>query len=69
MTPPPPNVTVPPDIFDRPQEERIQLALAAIQGSGTKLNGDPCYSACQAEQHFGVSRTTLGRRLQGVSVV
>jgi len=62
----PPNVSIPDDILTRPREERIQLAIAAIRGSGTKPNGDPWYSARQAEQHFGVPRTSLGRRLQGM---
>jgi hypothetical protein len=63
---PHPNVSVPPDILSRPREERIQLAIAAIQGSGTKPNGDPCYSARQAERHFNISRSSLGHRLQGM---
>jgi len=63
---PHPNVSVPPDILSRPREERIQLAIAAIQGSGTKPNGDPCYSARQAEQHFDIPRSSLGCRLQGM---
>jgi hypothetical protein len=64
--PPPPNISVPPDILSRPREERIQLAIAAIRSSGTKPNGDPCYSARQVEQHFNVPRSSLGRRLQGM---
>lgn len=63
---PHPNVSVPLDILSRPREERMQLAIAAIQGSGTKPNGDPCYSARQAGQHFSVPRSSLGRRLLGM---
>ncbi len=66
---PPPNVTILLNILDKPQEEHIKLAIATIQGSGTKSNGDPCYSAHQAEQHFGVPRTTLGHHLQGMLIV
>ena len=62
----PPNVSIPHDIQSRPQEERIALAIAAIQASGTKLNGDPVYSVRQAAQQFNIPRTTLGRRLQGM---
>ena len=60
-----PDVSIPSDILSQPQEERIQLALAAIRQSGTKSNGDSCYSARQAAWDFGVPRSTLGRRLQG----
>jgi hypothetical protein len=63
--PPPPNISIPNDILARPHEERIQLAIAAIQESGLKPNGDPLYSARQAAQHFGVPRSSLGHRLQG----
>jgi hypothetical protein len=62
----PPNVSIPNDILTRLREERNQLAIAAIQGSGTKPNGDPWYSSWQAEKHFGVLRTSLGHRLQGM---
>jgi hypothetical protein len=60
------GVSVPQNVLTRPQEERIQLAVTAIQGSGTLPNGNPCYSARQAEQHFGVPRSTLGLRLKGI---
>ena len=60
------GVSIPPDILSQPQEERIQLAIAAIRGSGIKPDGDPCFSARQAGKYFNVSRSTLGRRLQGV---
>jgi hypothetical protein len=56
----------PDDILSRPREERMQLAIAAIRKSGTKPNGDPCYSVRQAAQHFGVPRSSLGRHLQGM---
>lgn len=61
----PPNVSIPDDILAQPREDRIRLAIAAIRQSGTNPNGNPKYSARQAEQHFGVPRATLGRRLQG----
>jgi hypothetical protein len=61
-----PGVSVPHDILTQSQEERIQLAIAAIQASGTKSNGDPRYSARQAAKHFGIPRSTLGFRLKGM---
>ena len=64
--PPHPGVSVPHDILTWPQEECIELANAAIRESGTNANGGPCYSVRQAEKHFGVPRTTLGRRLKGM---
>lgn len=63
---PSPNITIPPDIHTLPQEDRIQLAIVAIQKSGTKPNGDPIYSARQAAQHFDVPRSSLGHRLRGM---
>ena len=63
---PPQNTSIPPDILSLPQEERIQLAIEAIQKSGTKPNGDPVYSARQAAQHFDVPRSSLGHRLRGM---
>ena len=52
--PPYSTVNVPSDILEKSQEERMQLALAAIQGSGTKANGDPNYSICQAGKDFNI---------------
>ena len=63
---PHPGVSVPHDILTWPQEERIELAIATIRESGTNANGGPCCSVRQAEKHFGVPRTTLGRRLKGM---
>jgi hypothetical protein len=63
---PPSNITIPSDILTLPQEDRIQLAIAAIQKSGTKPNSNPIYSACQAAQHFDVPRSSLGHCLQGM---
>jgi hypothetical protein len=63
---PPENISIPEDILSLPQEERIQLAIAAIQNSGLKPNGDPCYSARQAAKHFCVPRSSLGHRLRGM---
>jgi helix-turn-helix, Psq domain len=60
-----PGVSIPTDILDRPREERIQLAIAAIHKSGTKPDGDPIFSTHQAEKHFDIPRSTLGRRLLG----
>jgi hypothetical protein len=60
-----PNVLIPHDILDKPCKEHIEHALAAIQESGTKLNGDPCYSAHQAEQHFGILQSSLGSCSKG----
>jgi hypothetical protein len=65
-SPLPPGISIPSDILNRPREERIQLAIAAIRKSGTKPDGDPCYSTRQAEKDFDIPRSTLGRRLQGV---
>lgn len=64
--PPLPGVSIPHDILTQSQEERIQLAIAAIQASGTKSNSDPQYSARQAAKHFGVPRSTLGFCLKGM---
>jgi helix-turn-helix, Psq domain len=63
---PHPGVSIPHDILTRPREERIKRAITAIQESGSKPNGDPCYSARQAEQHFDVPRSSLGHRLKGM---
>ena len=62
----PVSISTPEDILTRPREERIQLAVAAIQQSGTKPNGDPHYSVRQAEHDFGIPRSSLGRRLKGM---
>ena len=61
-----PDFSIPNDLLTQPREEHIQLAIATIQASGTKPNGDPCYSVHQAERDFGVPRSSLGRRLQGM---
>ena len=60
-----PDFSIPDDILTQPREEHIQMAIATIRASGTKPNGDPHYSAWQAERDFGVPRSSLGRRLQG----
>ena len=39
-----PTMNEPGDVLGKSQEEQMQLALAAIQESGTKANGDPNYS-------------------------
>jgi hypothetical protein len=62
----PVSISIPDDILIRPREEHIQLAVAAIQESGTKPNGDPYYSARQAERDFDIPRSSLGRRLKGL---
>ena len=62
----PVSISIPDDILTWPREERIQLAVAAIQESGTKPNGDPHYSACQAERDFDIPRSSLGRCLKGL---
>jgi hypothetical protein len=61
-----PGVSIPLDILTQSQEEHIQLGIAAIQVSGTKSNGDPQYSVCQAAKHFGLLRSTLGFHLKGM---
>jgi hypothetical protein len=61
-----PEISIPDDILTRPREERIRLAIATIQASGTKANGDPQYSARQAERDFDIPRSSLGRRLKGM---
>ena len=63
---PHPNVSIPLDILSRPSEERIKFAVTAIQESGTKPNGDPIYSARQAERDFNIPRSTIGFRLRGM---
>ena len=60
-----PGVSILTDILDWPREERIQLAIAAIRESGTKPDGDPIFLTCQAEKHFDIPRSTLGRHLLG----
>ena len=62
----PVSISTPEDILTRPQEEHIQLAVAAIQKSGTKPNGDPHYSVCQAGHNFGIPRSSIGCHLQGM---
>src|SRR5882762_8328552 len=61
-----PDISIPHDILTQPQEKHIQMAIAVIQESGTKPNSDPRYSARQAGRDFGVPRSSLGRRLQGM---
>jgi hypothetical protein len=58
--------SIPPDILSQPREERLELVIAAIQASGKKPNGDPYYSARQAEDDFGVPRSSIGYRLRGM---
>jgi hypothetical protein len=60
------DISIPDDILTCPREEHIQLAVAMIQDSGKKPNGDPHYSAHQAEQEFGILRSSLGCCLQGI---
>jgi hypothetical protein len=66
---PPENISIPKDILSLPQEEPIQLTIAAIQNSSFKPNGDPYYSAHQAAKHFYVSRSSLGDRLRGMEYI
>ena len=63
---PHPNDSIPLDILSQPSEKRIEFALTAIRESGTKPNGDPIYSARQAEWDFNIPRSTLGFRLRGM---
>jgi hypothetical protein len=44
----------------------MQLALTAIQESGTKANGDFNYSIHQAAKDFNVPRSSIARRLKGM---
>jgi hypothetical protein len=67
MSPPPSSAhTIPHDVLTLSREDRVQLAIAAIQDSGVKPNGDPYYSARQAEKDFKVPRSSLGLRLKGM---
>jgi helix-turn-helix, Psq domain len=59
-------MNVPSDIFEKSQEEHMQLALATIQGSGTKANGDPNYSICQAGKEFNIPQTSIAHHLKGM---
>ncbi len=61
-----PTVNVPSDILGKSQKERMQLALAVVQGSGTKANGDPNYLICKAAKDFDIPRTSITRRLKGM---
>ena len=54
------------NVLGKSQEERMQLALAAIQGSGTKAKGDPNYSIRQVAKDFNVPRSSIARRLKGM---
>jgi len=47
-------MNVPSDILGKSQEEHMQLALAVIQGSSTKANGDPNYLICKAAKDFDI---------------
>ena len=62
----PPLISIPSDLHSHPQEECMQLAIAAIQESGTKPNGDPQYLACQAAEDFDVPRSSLGHHLRSM---
>ena len=57
--------TIPHDVLTLPREDHVQLAIAVIQELGVKPNGDPYYSARQAEKDFGVPRSSLGLHLKG----
>src|SRR5258707_4162453 len=61
-----PTVQVDPlDLAEKTAEERIQLAIAAINRHGLKKNGQPIFSFREAANNYGVSKTTLTERFHG----
>jgi hypothetical protein len=55
------------NIADFSAEDRIKLAIEAIEKSGLKLNGDTIYSVRAAAKDFDIPRSTLGNHLKGIS--
>ena len=55
------------DTTDLTLEDRIRLAIEAIENSGVKPNGTPVYSVRAAAIDFNIPRSTLGNRFKGVS--
>jgi hypothetical protein len=53
-------------LADLSSEDRIKLAIEAIEKSGLKPNGDPLYSVRAAAKDFNIPRSTLGNRLKGI---
>lgn len=60
-----PSLNLPPELDALPQEERIQLAIKAINNSSRKPDGTPSLSARQAALAFNIPRSTLTDRLNG----
>ena len=61
-----PQIQVDPlDLEGKTQEDRVQLALAAITRNGFKGNGRPWLSLREAARLFGVTKTTLTARFNG----
>ena len=55
-----------PDILSLPQEDRIQLAISAINEAGKNSNGESLLSVCKAASNYDVPRSTLGDRIKGI---
>lgn len=53
------------DLEGKPTEERIHMAIAAIERNGLRDNGNPIYPFRQAAHDFNVSKTTLTARFKG----
>jgi len=54
------------NIADLSTEDRIKLAIEAIERSGVKSNGDANYSIRAAAKDFNIPRSTLGNRVKGM---
>ncbi|KIL55149.1 hypothetical protein M378DRAFT_18199 [Amanita muscaria Koide BX008] len=54
------------DVLALPQEERIQLAISAINEAGKKANGESLLSVRKAASLYNVPRSTLGDRIKGL---
>jgi len=61
-----PTMNISSDILGKSQEEHMQLALATIQGSGTKANRDPNYSIHKAGKDFDIPQTSIACHLKGM---
>lgn len=62
---PPPSNAALTELHNCSPEERITLAIIAIEGYGFRATGHPRYSILEASKHYSVPRTTLSARLKG----
>lgn len=61
----PPSSRPTTDLTNYSRNERVVLAIEAINHYGFRKNGRPIYSLLEASRHFEVPRTTLSARLHG----